>query len=148
MNKLLPSVFYTFQGLGNLVFGLFFISGGLGGGGLAMGIMIKSFLVFASLLSLFTALVLFLGRKDWTLTFGQVSSVLFGAFYAWMAFGSFEEFARQPNGGAALFLLLCAAIVVLNVAFFSFLSKKSQGINHNNCSQLSELSEFFVVNNL
>jgi len=115
MKKVLLGVFYTLQGLGNLVLGLFFVSGGLGGGGFAMEIIIRSFLVFVSCLSLFTSLTLFLRLEKWAQTSGKVSSVLFGAFYVWMAFISYSEIARQYYINAVLWLLISIVIVALNV---------------------------------
>jgi hypothetical protein len=92
MQKVLIGAFYTLQGLGSLALGLF-IGGVPGGGGFAMEILIKAFLVFASCLSLFTALTLFLRRTNWARLLGDASSILLGVFYAWTAFGIAEAIA-------------------------------------------------------
>lgn len=90
---MLVGTFYALQGFGNLMFGLFLVEGGSGGVGYFIGIAVKGFIVFASCLSLFTALVLFLRRENWARIFGIVSSVLLGLFYFSIAFGIAEFFA-------------------------------------------------------
>ncbi len=112
--------FYAIQGVGRLVLGLFFVVGGPGGGGFAMEVIIRGFLVFSSCLSLLTALTLYLRRGNWSQVLGEVSSLLLGGFYAWIAFGIAESivFSAQQTTLqyyrtlAALFLNIL--IVVLN----------------------------------
>jgi len=121
MKKVLIGAFYALQGLGNLVIGLFFTSGGLGGGGFFVEILIKNFLLLASCLSVFTALTLFLKREKWAQEFGRASSFLFGSFYAWMALGSLSVIAPQYYIEVAILLLLSTLIVALNIVSVFFL---------------------------
>jgi len=121
--KVLLIAFYTVQGIGNFMLGLAVrvdvSPGGPGGFAVGMEIMIKSFLVFASCLSLFTALVLFLRREDWALVLGIVSSVLFSLFYGLLAI------FQAPI--AIVVRLLCLVIVFLNVVSIFFLASLESG---------------------
>ena len=129
IERMLVGIFYTLQGFGNLLFGLL-VKGGLGGVGYIMEIAVKGFLVFASCLSLVTALLLFLRRENWARVFGIVSSVLLGLFYFSIAFGIAEFFAfgiaqqvAQQYYSATAGLLLSVAIVFLNVVSVIFLNR-------------------------
>ena len=123
IEKVLLIAFYTVQGIGNFMLGLAVrvdVSPG-GSGGVAAGMenMIKSFLVFASCLSLFTALTLFLRREDWAQPLGIVSSVLFSLFYGLLAV------LQAPI--AIVVRLLCLVIVVLNAVSIFFLASLKSG---------------------
>ena len=108
--KWIIGAFYTLQGLGNLILGLYIrvdvAPGGSGGVAAGMENMIKSSLAFASCLSLLTALTLFLRREDWALVLGVVSSVLFSMFYGFLVV------LQAPI--AIVVRLLCLVIVILN----------------------------------
>jgi len=127
MKKILLGTFYTLQGLGNLILGLFFIKGGRGAIGVAIDIVIKPTILFVSCLSLFTALTLFLPRarklrrEGWSLFLGIVTSVLFGMFYVWIALISYSEIVRHYSSYAAIVLLISLIIVVLNTVSVFFL---------------------------
>jgi len=121
MKNVLMGSFYTLQGLGNLVLGLFFIRGGLGGGGFAAEIFTKGFLLFTSGLSLLTALTLFSRRKKWAQVPGLVSSFFFCMFYVSMAFTSYSVIVRQYYLSAAIWLMLSILIVILNAVCVLFL---------------------------
>ena len=123
IEKVLLIAFYTVQGIGNFMLGLAVrvdvSSGGSGGVAAGMENMIKSFLVFASCLSLFTALTLFLRREDWAQPLGIVSSVLFSLFYGLLAV------LQAPI--AIVVRLLCLVIVVLNAVSIFFLASLKSG---------------------
>ena len=113
--------FYILQGLGNIIRGLFFVKvDAFPHGTVAVGmeIMIRSFLIFVSCLSLLTALFLFLRREDWALVLGIMSSVLFILFYGVLAIFQWPI--------AIIVRLIYWAIVVLNtVSMFVLASLKS-----------------------
>ena len=118
--KWIIGAFYILQGLGNLILRLYIrvdvAPGGSGGAAAGMEILIKSFLLFVSCLSLLTALTLFLRREDWAQVFGVVSSVLFGMFYGFLAILPVFIVVR----------LLSLVIVILNVVSFFFLEIENE----------------------
>ena len=124
MKKILLGTFYTLQGLGNLILGLFFIKGGRGAIGVAIDIVIKPTILFVSCLSLFIALTLFLPRaRELSRVLGIVTSVLFGFFYGRMALIGYSRIVEQYSSRDAIVLLLCLIIVILNAVSFFFLYK-------------------------
>ncbi len=113
MKKVLLGAFYTLQGLCNLILGWQSLTHN---GTPQIVIPMGLFLVFASCLSLFAALTLFLRREVLAESWGIISSFLFILFYGWIALISYSGIMRHYYSRAAIVLLLSMVIVVLNAA--------------------------------
>jgi len=135
MKKVLVGTFYILQGIGNFILGLSTsVEGSYGApGGVLAGleIMIKTFLVFVSCLSLITALILFLKLEDWSLNVGIITSAFFCMFYGWMALISYNNLVRPHDiTRSAFWLMISIIIVVLNALapFFLYSLTKNKSV--------------------
>jgi hypothetical protein len=126
MKRTLLGAFYFLQGLGNIAFGLFFIRGGLGGGGAFVDVFLRPLFVAVSCLSLLAALGLLLRRENLAQVSGELSSFFFCMFYGSVAL-SIYGYRPSLSVSALIVFFLSIVIIVLNVLSIFVLRYKKEG---------------------
>ncbi len=126
--KHLVSLFYFLQGLFNVWFGLFFVRvdvapGGSGGFAAGMEIMMKSSLLFASVLSFALVLALYFEFEMASMFCGVVSSLISGLFWGFIGLVLSWVIRSQFSLWTFFWFSLSLGIIVLNLVAVVFLIK-------------------------